>query len=232
MALFGNILGGLFGQQKVPKFNQLSPDELLKQSLSSIPQIAAGQKEQAVGQATAQRAAEDIFDPNQARLRETTSSRILSDLNLGGELPADVQRLVTDRALGSGIASGLGLSKAGRSVVARDLGLTGLDLINDRLSRAASFTRSAPTLSQIYNPSDIGIDPGDVAGQIVASNNAQNAFNQFKSGVDSRNLSNLIQTPIKLASTFFNPLGSVGGPAQGVGGGLSFSNILSGLFKP
>lgn len=236
MALFGDILGGLFGQQKVPSFQTVSPEDLIKRSMGQLPAIAAGQMEQAQGGARAQRAAENIFDPNQGALREATTSRILADLNLGGAIPAEIQRSVTQSALGSGIASGLGLSPAGRSVVARDLGLTGLDLINDRLQRAMGYTRSAPVLNEIYNPASIGIGPSDVANQIVANQNAQNQFNTFSSGIKSQNLMNAVQTPFRLAGSVLG--GAIGGPAFGIGagaaggGGLNFSSILSGLFRP
>lgn len=62
-------------------------------------------------------------------------ARAREDLALGGDLPQDVRNLVARRALGkSGAVSG-GLT-LGRDLTARDLGLTTLDLRNQRLAQA------------------------------------------------------------------------------------------------
>ena len=60
------------------------------------------------------------------------------DLELGGKLPADVQSAVTRSALAR-TGRGMGSLGLGRDVVARDLGLTSLDLERQRLAQAASL---------------------------------------------------------------------------------------------
>jgi len=61
-----------------------------------------------------------------------------ADLALGGAIPLDVQQQVARRAFerSGSVSGGLGL---GRDISARDLGLTSLDLRNQRLARAASI---------------------------------------------------------------------------------------------
>lgn len=71
-------------------------------------------------------------------------------LALGGELPLDVRNLVARQALSragtfAGPGGGLGM---GRDIVARDLGLTSLDLLNSRLGNAAAVGGQQAGLSQ------------------------------------------------------------------------------------
>jgi hypothetical protein len=62
------------------------------------------------------------------------------DLALGGEVPQDVRNMVARRSLATAgtVAPGSGL-RLGRDIVARDLGLTSLDLRNSRLRNAAAL---------------------------------------------------------------------------------------------
>lgn len=80
-------------------------------------------------------AGEDI---SASPLLQSAISRAQSNLDLGGRLPQDVQNLVTRTALAhaGAVGGGLGL---GRDIAARDLGLTSLDIQNQRLSQAASL---------------------------------------------------------------------------------------------
>lgn len=74
-------------------------------------------------------------------------ARASADLALGGELPQDVRNLVARRALArSGTVSG-GLT-LGRDLTARDLGLTTLDLRNQRLQAAAQLGSQEAALEQ------------------------------------------------------------------------------------
>lgn len=74
----------------------------------------------------------------QTPLLSAAIERAKADLALGGKLPQDVQNAVTRQALAtSGAVSGnLGL---GRDLTARDLGMTSLDLYNQRLKSATEL---------------------------------------------------------------------------------------------
>lgn len=162
MADFFSDLGGMIGdQQKATPYSAIDYSGLLKQS---IPLAALGNlqynQQLALPYAQLQRQVENVYDPNQAALREATTSSILNQLNLGSALPADVQQQVMQNALQGSAASGFGLSPGGRGLVARDLGLTGLDLQRQRQGAAASYSRSAPSLSSLYNPATV-VTPGD-----------------------------------------------------------------------
>ncbi len=71
-------------------------------------------------------------------LLQAAIAKAKADLAMGGRLPQDVQNLVTRRALSNSgtVSGGLGL---GRDISARDLGLTSLDLSNQRLQTAGQL---------------------------------------------------------------------------------------------
>jgi hypothetical protein len=225
MAFFDDIFGGLFGQQKTPQYKPLSVDEILGQVSASLPTLAnqnLDYNERLAAPLTRiQRQAEDVYDPNQGRLREATTTSILNELGLGGALPRDIQDQVIQNAFENAGGAGIGTSQAGRNLVARDLGLTSLDLRNQRLDRAAQITRSAPSLNQIFSPRET-LSPSDVANLFVSGENAQNQAAQEQAAIESQNRRNLFTTPLNLLGTAAGIYGNV------AGGGTS--GILSNLF--
>lgn len=75
----------------------------------------------------------------QTPLLKAAIARAQADLELGGQLPLDVRNLVARRSAahaGTVAPGGLGL---GRDITARDLGLTSLDLMNQRLANASQL---------------------------------------------------------------------------------------------
>lgn len=65
--------------------------------------------------------------------------RAAEDLALGGELDVGTRNEVTRKALANAGAVGGGRLGLGRTITARDLGRTSMDVANDRLARAASL---------------------------------------------------------------------------------------------
>lgn len=181
----------------------------------------------APGMARLNRQVENIYDPNQGGLREATTKSILDQLNLGGELPPDVQAAVLRAGFEKGQSGGLGGSFAGRNLVGRDLGLTSLDLLNKRIGTAAQYTRSAPTPGALYSPQNIGFQPSDVGSIEIANQNAQNAAAIYKSQIEAHNARNLWEAPMNLVgkgvsiygSAMTGGLGGMGGGGGGGGGG-------------
>jgi len=80
-------------------------------------------------------------------LTRSAVEQAAADLALGGELPQDVRNLVARNAAArsGAVSGGLGL---GRDITARDLGLTSLDLRNQRLARAAALGGQEAALEQ------------------------------------------------------------------------------------
>lgn len=200
MGLFDDLVGGFFGQSEKPNFQNPSPQDVLSQIISASPQIAdatvAYNQRLAGPLAQLQRQVEDIYDPNQGKLREQTTQSILQQLGLGGKLPQDVIQSVTQSGLEQGQAAGIGKGIAGRNLVAKDLGLTSLDLLNNRINTAASYTRSAPTPNQLFQPQSLGIDPGSYGNLVLGNANTQNAQAQYNSQINSQNRANIFQTPL------------------------------------
>lgn len=150
---FSDMFGSLAGQVKETPYSAIDYTGALQNSMNSAAKANLAYNQQlAVPYAQLQRQVENVYDPNQARLREATTSSILSQLGMGSALPPDLQQQVIQNALQGASASGFGVSSGGRGLVARDLGLTGLDLLRQRQNTAASYTRSAPSLSSLYNP--------------------------------------------------------------------------------
>lgn len=224
MAFLDDIFGGLFGQQDTPQFNLMSPSDLIGQANALAPSLGAGTvayNRALLPLVDVQLEAEQRYDPRQAALRRATTESILNELNLGSALPKDVQDLVIQNALETSGASGFGVSPAGRGLVARDLGLTSLDLGRARRNEALGAVRSAPSLSQIFAPQG-GLTPSDAADLILGNQQAQNEFNTFASTLQGQNRRNLFETPLRLAGTVFGAatgLGGLGGLAGLFGAG-------------
>ena len=71
-----------------------------------------------------------------SELFQSAADKILADLNLGGSLSAETQNAVVRGALSGSGKSGILGSEAGRGLVARDLGLTSLQLQQARQNAA------------------------------------------------------------------------------------------------
>jgi hypothetical protein len=160
-----NLLGGLFGKKKKVSYQPLDINKIISDARTQAaenyrqsfdlerqynPQQAAlreqgnaaiqsllsgttsGQK--AYGRILDDVVSGDIGAPNQA-LSESSDS-ILASLKLGGNLDAETQNAVVRSALQGAGAAGIAGSVAGRGLVARDIGLTSLQLLNARQQAA------------------------------------------------------------------------------------------------
>lgn len=221
-----NILAGLLGQQRIPEFSNPTFSDVISQIRGQLADSTALELDynhrMAAPLVQIQREAENAYDPLQGALREATTSSILNDLNLGGGLPPDVMASILQSGYERGAASGLGGSGSGRSLVARDLGLTSLDLLRNRQDRAASYSRSAPSLDQLYTPTQ-EFTPGAIAGFNTNRNNAQNAYQQLVASLKSTNDFNAINTPIQIGS---QAAGTAVGAAFGTN---SMGGVLQGM---
>jgi len=158
------------------------------------------------------------------------------DLAQGGAIPLDVQNAVTRRALAqTGQNTGnLGL---GRDVVARDLGLTSLDLMNRRLQNAASLGQAEAGLSSdatanLFNSANLlnSISGSDFARQLAAAQLGQ-SIQMPQTGLDPSAVANLAvgntnaanaqqQQALALRAGAANQTSALGGQLMGTG--LSF----------
>lgn len=232
---FKDLAGGLFGQQSIPGAVIPSTDDIIATSIANTPKIANAtvdyNKILAPGLTQAQLSSEKLYDPRQADLRHATTRSILDQLQLGSTIPKDVQDMVIRNSLEGAAASGFGVTPGGRGLVARDLGLTSLDLLNQRIGTAMNATRSAPSLNQLYQPQGIGMTPGDVADLVLGNAQAQNNYNTFKSTVEANNRKNMWEQPLNLAASAYGSYTgakALGGATGGGAGGPSISYNLGG----
>lgn len=258
-SFFTDLFDSLTGQQAVPQQTIIPTADLLSQTYGTMagtvaPGILAYNRALAPGLTDIQLGVERQYDPNIANLREATTKSILEELNLGGALGEELQNQVITNALEGTAASGFGVGQGGRGLVARDLGLTSLDLARQRRGEALGAVRSSPSLSSLYQPQGF-IQPESVAGSIQGVQAAQDEYANLQEDIRRQNFSNLIRTGFKIiggvaGGVFGGPAGAqMGASAGGAvvqgsgvagvnrgggngGGGSIFTNILNGIGGP
>lgn len=134
------FLNKIFGSKvKVPKFTEIDPDKEIDEAFKSIQQrLPEGQRvAKSIAEAdteTALAVLEQFAPGSQAAIRQQMQN---IQAGLRGELPADVQRAITDRAAAQAFAGGFGGSGAARALELRDLGLTSLQRIDTAMNQSA-----------------------------------------------------------------------------------------------
>lgn len=132
-----------------------------------------------------------------SELFQSAADRILADLNLGGQLSADTQSAVVRGALSGAGASGVLGSEAGRGLVARDLGLTSLQLQQARQQAALQAGQIQSQLGlqqaqQYLQSLGLGIDA--TTGQLQQAGSLYNMANQQmlpEAGLSSADIANV-----------------------------------------
>lgn len=218
---FTNLFDSITGQQATPQQTITPTNELLSQTYGTLagtaaPGILSYNRALAPGLTDIQLGVEKQYDPNAAALRGATTKSILDELNLGGNLGQELQNQVVTNALEGSAASGFGVGQGGRGLVARDLGLTSLELARQRRGEALGAVRSSPSLSSLYQPQGF-ITPGEVAGDIRGVQAAQDEYANLKEDIRRQNFSNLIRTGFKI----------IGGVVGGIYGGAAGAKMGS-----
>src|SRR5271169_1854131 len=113
--------------------------------------------------------------PGYNSLTSTASSNIESMLK--GEIPSDVSGAVQDSAAARSLGLGIGGRGGSRDLVARDLGLTSLDITQKGLSSAESWISM---MDKMYQPSQINVSSMFVTPQQTAAFDTQQQELQFQ----------------------------------------------------
>lgn len=157
----------------------------------------AQQREQAVSQLLGFSAGGAQPTYKGSELFQSAADKILADLNLGGQLSADTQNAVVRGALSGAGASGVLGSEAGRGLVARDLGLTSLQLQQARQQAALQAGQIQSQLglqqAQQYLQS-LGLGVDATTGQLQQAGSLFNMANQQllpESGLTSSDIANV-----------------------------------------
>jgi len=169
----GSLLGGLFGGKK-PKVPELKPIDFAGEQRQAIQQNIAS-LEPATELATKTTAAEQSQLEAQLRRAIPGYDQIVQQAgqNIGAalrgelspEVSAQVQRSTAGRALFGGFGAGSGF---GRSLTARDLGLTSMQIQNQGLAQAQNFIQQQRTfgMAQPFSVSSMFITPSQRIGAL------------------------------------------------------------------
>jgi hypothetical protein len=158
------------------------------------------------------------------------------DSQIAGELPEDVQDFIQNKAVSRAFGSGVAGSTAGRNIVARDLGLTSLDMTQRGLSSADNWLRTSAALFSpgMMNVTSMFVSPAQQAAFDIEERNAQFQRNWMSEQIDAmpdpvlRGVHDTIMSMAMAAggSTYngnFNSSQYMGGVNQGGVGGNNFA---------
>lgn len=134
-----SFLKSLFGSKvKIPKLKEIDIDQELDKAFRSIQErLPEAQRiTQSIGEADTDTALAvmERFAPGTREIINKQTQNIQEGLR--GELPADVQRAITDRAASRSFAGGFGGSQAAGNLELRDFGLTSLNRIDNAMNQA------------------------------------------------------------------------------------------------
>ena len=156
-----------------------------------------------------------------------------------GQIPSDVSAAVQQNAAARALGGGYAGTGSGRNLVARDLGLTSLDLTAKGLASAESWMKTAASIYEpgMFNISSMFVTPGQMAQFDVNERQSQFQRQWMRNQIEAmpapwaedlkqfvyRAMSAYSGTPVQ-ANPYSTP-GSFGGGFEGGGGGggMNFS---------
>lgn len=231
MAFFDDLFDSVTNQQVAPQSTIIPTDQLLGQSFGSLnSQVAPGlvgwNQALAPGLVDVQLGVANQLDPSILANFRGANKSILDQLNLGGTLDQELQNQVITNALEGNAASGFGVGVGGRGLVARDLGLTSMDLLRRRQQDAlASGTSGMGVSKGLYDPlaySQLGLGQANAIGaDIRGVQQAQDELANIQENVRRQNFSSLINTGGRI-------LGSVVGGVVGAYTGNPYGGVQAG----
>jgi hypothetical protein len=205
------FLNKIFGSKvKVPKFKEIDPDKEIDEAFKSIQQrLPEGQRvARSIAEAdteTALAVLEQFAPGSQAAIQQQMQN---IQAGLRGELPEDVQRLITDRAAAQAFAGGFGGSGAARALELRDLGLTSLQRIDTAMGQSAqAFQTIRGLMPQQQSVGSMFLMPGQRIALAQSERNMQ--YQRDLAAAQERAKA----SPV--ASGLFNAAVSIGGAALG-----------------
>ena len=176
----GSLLGGLFGGRK-PKVPELKPIDFAGEQQKAIQQNIAS-LEPATELATKTTAAEQSqleaqlrraipgYDQLIAQAGKTIGSRLRGEVDQ--DVQSQLQRAVAGRAVGGGFKESEGIRT---NLLARDFGLTAMQIQNQGLAQAQNFIQQQRTMgmAQPFSVSSMFITPAQRIGAIQQQQSAQ-----------------------------------------------------------
>jgi len=176
-----SLIGGLLSKGSKPKVPEFKPIDFaaeqkaaIKQNLESLPAASdLAQKTTSADQSVLEEQLRRAI-PGYDKLIAQAGSNIGASLRgeISPEISSQVQRSTAGRALSGGFG---GASGMGRSLTARDLGLTGMQIQNQGLQQAQSFIQQqrAYGMVQPFSTSSMFITPAQRVGVMQQQQQAQ-----------------------------------------------------------
>lgn len=226
---FSDLFDSVTNQQVAPQQTIIPTNELLGQSFGALSgQVAPGllswNQALAPGLTNLQLGVANQLDPSILANFRGANKSILDQLNLGSSLDQELQNQVVTNALEGNAASGFGVGVGGRGLVARDLGLTGLQLLRERQNAALGAGTSGLGVSnRLYDPlaysqMGLGVASG-IADNIQQVQAAQDEMANIQENVRRQNFSALINTGGRIAGMVIGGIAGSGNPMAIQAGG-------------
>lgn len=223
MAFGAEIFGQMIrGKPDVPEFKPIDPateqGKAITMNLAAEPQaekLAAGVNQFNRDQINLML---EQSIPGFDQMKGDISSNI--EAMLKGEIPSDVQDAIERSDAGKSLESGYGGTGMGRNLVARDLGLTSLNLIDKGITSAESWFKTMDAIEQpgMFNLASMFMTPGQVMAQDTEERNAQFQHDWAKNLIDwqsSLGYAAADDVQSTMAATQSMVLGMAGGMAGG-----------------
>lgn len=256
MGIFGDLvtdaMGGFGSKPKVPVWADITLDQEQQKAIAANLAALPG-AENLVSQSNAftQDQITKMLEgsiPGYHQIVGNIGSNI-SDLT-AGRIPTDVQQMVETASAGRALEGGYGGSGMSRNLVARDLGLTSLNLTQQGLNSAESWLQ---TMNSIFAPGMMNLQSMFVSPQQMFNDTFMNQEaqwgvqwlrNQLKAMPDpataaiARDVGGMTDSLTSIILPIYGMLGqsggSGGGGMMGMGGGSSgggggMMNMLSGM---
>lgn len=221
------FLNKIFGDKvKVPKFKEIDPDAEIQKAFDSIQeQLPEAQRiTKDIGEADADTALavlERIAPGTQQVIQQQVSNL---QAGLRGELPADVQRAITDRAAARSVGGGFGGSQFGRNLELRDLGLTSLQRIDTAMGQSAQALQQYSSMSPRMSVSSMFMMPNQRIALAQGERNQQ--FQRDMAAAQERAKADPVTGGlVKAGATLIG--GAIGAGVAGSAGG--FMNSMKGM---
>lgn len=219
------IAGLLRGKPDLPGFNPINVQEEQQKAIAGNAAALPGLENQASGI--------NLFNQQQLQTMlersipgyNATKQKIsgVIDSELSGEIPKDVQGRIQDSAAARALGGGYGGSGAHGSLVARDLGLTSLQLTQQGITSAETWMQNVNNLEnpKLFDFSNMFVTPGMQIQTDTNERNAQFQHDWTKNQIDwQSSLGYLAGNEIQTDSSQLNSMiGSVVGSAAGGAGG-------------
>lgn len=194
-----SIIDSFFGQQRAPDLKSLSVQDILGAIQQALPQIAKindkFDMDRSTGGAKAQRAGEDIYDPNRGAIRDASGAELLRQVNDPFGVDSRLKSLWRQQGLESAFSGESGPSQAATQDMFTSFGAKAQDRADNILNRGLNYGANTANL---YQP-QTSVSPGDVGSIASSQNSDQNAINKYMSDLNFQNSMNLINRPLSLA---------------------------------